>query len=48
MPAFLLVLQIVSAWFGVELAAGLIGLGATKFFALLVILGVVVDPTTHE
>ncbi|PIC87999.1 phage holin [Sporosarcina sp. P20a] len=49
-PAFLLVLQIVAAWFGVELAADLIGLEATKFinsvFALLVILGIVVDPTT--
>ena len=49
-PAFLLVLQIVAAWFGVELAADLIGQEATKFinsvFALLVIIGIVVDPTT--
>lgn len=50
-PAFLLVLQIVAAWFGVELAADLIGDEVTKFinsvFALLVILGIVVDPTTE-
>ncbi|MEV9639455.1 phage holin [Mammaliicoccus sciuri] len=49
-PAFLLVAQIVASWFGYELAADLIGEEATKFinsvFALLVILGVVVDPTT--
>ena len=48
-PAFLLVAQIVSGWFGYELAADLIGVEATHFinavFALLVILGVVVDPT---
>lgn len=50
-PAFLLVMQIVAGWFGYELAADLIGEEATKFinsvFALLVILGVVVDPTTE-
>ena len=49
-PAFLLVTQIVAAWFGVELAADLIGAEAAKFinsvFAVLVLLGVVVDPTT--
>ena len=49
-PAFLLVAQIVSGWFGYTLAADLIGDEATNFinavFALLVILGVVVDPTT--
>lgn len=49
-PAFLLVIQIFSAWFGVELAADLIGAEAAKFinsvFAVLVLLGVVVDPTT--
>ncbi|EGQ21298.1 phi11 family holin [Sporosarcina newyorkensis 2681] len=49
-PAFLLVAQIVTSWFGYTLAADLIGEEATKFinalFALLVIIGVVVDPTT--
>ena len=49
-PAFLLVAQIVAGWFGYELAADLIGEEAANFinavFALLVILGVVVDPTT--
>lgn len=48
-PAFLLVAQIVTGWFGYELAADLIGEETTNFinavFALLVILGVVVDPT---
>lgn len=49
-PAFLLVLQIVAGWFDYELAADLIGEEAAGFinavFALLAILGVVVDPTT--
>lgn len=49
-PAFLLVVQIVAGWFGYELAADLIGTEAAGFinavFALLAILGVVVDPTT--
>lgn len=49
-PAFLLVAQIVAGWFGYELAADLIGAEAAKFinsvFAVLVLLGVVVDPTT--
>ncbi|ARK26022.1 phage holin [Sporosarcina sp. P37] len=49
-PAFLLVLQIVTGWFGYELAADLIGEEATNFinavFGLLVILGIVVDHTT--
>lgn len=49
-PAFLLVLQIVTGWFGMELATDLIGQQATDFinavFGLLVILGIVVDPTT--
>ncbi|MBD7984395.1 phage holin [Sporosarcina sp. Sa2YVA2] len=49
-PAFLLVAQIVSGWFGYELAADLIGEEAANFinavFGLLVIIGVVVDPTT--
>lgn len=49
-PAFLLVAQIVAGWFGHELAADLIGEEAAGFvnavFALLAILGVVVDPTT--
>ncbi|QTD42514.1 phage holin [Sporosarcina sp. Te-1] len=48
-PAFLLVAQIVAGWFGYVLAADLIGEEAANFinalFALLVILGVVVDPT---
>lgn len=50
-PAFLLIVQIVAAWFGVDLAADLIGHEATKFinsvFALLVILGIVTDHTTE-
>lgn len=50
-PAALLVLQIVTGWFGLELAADLIGEEAAGFvnsvFALLVILGIVVDPTTE-
>lgn len=49
-PAFLLIAQKVAGWFGYELAADLIGEEATNFinavFALLVILGIVVDPTT--
>lgn len=49
-PAFLLVAQIVAGWFGYELAADIIGDEAAGFinavFALFVILGVVVDPTT--
>lgn len=49
-PAFLLVVQIVTGWFGHELAADLIGEEAAGFinavFALLAVLGVVVDPTT--
>ncbi|MHC8516969.1 phage holin [Sporosarcina sp. ITBMC105] len=49
-PAFLLVAQIVAGWFGYELAADVIGEEAAGFinavFALFVILGVVVDPTT--
>ncbi|MEV9640407.1 phage holin [Mammaliicoccus sciuri] len=49
-PAFLLVAQIVASWFGYVLAADLIGEEAANFinalFALLVIIGVVVDPTT--
>ena len=49
-PAFLLIAQIVSGWFGYALAADLIGEEAAKFinavFAFLVILGIVVDPTT--
>ncbi len=48
-PAFLLVAQIITGWFGYELAVDLIGKEATNFinavFALLVILGVIVDPT---
>lgn len=50
LPAFLLGAQIVAGWFGYELAADVIGEEAAGFinavFALLVILGVVVDPTT--
>lgn len=49
-PAFLLVVQIAAGWFGYKLAANVIGEEAAQFinsvFALLVILGVVVDPTT--
>ncbi|QTD40628.1 phage holin [Sporosarcina sp. Te-1] len=49
-PAILLVAQIVAGWFGYELATDLIGEEATNFinavFSLLVILGIVVDPTT--
>lgn len=49
-PAVLLVAQIVSGWFGYELAADVIGQEATNtinaVFGLLVILGIVVDPTT--
>lgn len=49
-PAFLLVAQIASGWFGYTLAADLIGDEAANFinavFGLLVIIGVVVDPTT--
>ncbi|WP_306464409.1 phage holin [Sporosarcina koreensis] len=48
-PAFLLVAQIITGWFGYELAVDLICKEATNFinavFALLVILGVIVDPT---
>lgn len=51
-PAILLVAQIVTGWFGVNLAADLIGQEATKLvnavFAVLVILGVVNDPTTER
>lgn len=50
LPAFLLVAQSVAGWFGYELAADVIGEEAAGFinavFTLLVILGVVVDPTT--
>ncbi|WP_060210298.1 phage holin [Sporosarcina koreensis] len=50
-PTVLLVAQIVAGWFGFALAADLIGMEATNFinavFSLLVILGVVVDPTTE-
>ncbi|WP_037592627.1 phage holin [Sporosarcina sp. D27] len=49
-PAFLLVMQIVTGWFGYDFAADVVGEEATGFinavFALLAILGVVVDPTT--
>lgn len=49
-PAVLLVVQIVAGWFGVDFAADLIGEELTKFvnavFSVLVILGIVVDPTT--
>lgn len=49
-PAFLLVLQIITSWFGYEFAADLVGEQAADLinavFGLLVILGIVVDPTT--
>lgn len=49
-PAILLVAQIVAEWFGINFAADLVGEEAAKFinavFAVLVILGVVNDPTT--
>jgi phi LC3 family holin len=49
-PAILLVAQIVTGWFGIDFAADLVGKEATKFinavFAVLMILGVVNDPTT--
>jgi phi LC3 family holin len=49
-PAILLVAQIVTGWFGYNLAADFIGQEAEKFinaiFAILVILGIVNDPTT--
>lgn len=50
-PALLLVAQIVLAWFGVDVAVELIQAEATKFinavFAVLTILGIVVDPRTN-
>ncbi|MGM8213157.1 phage holin [Virgibacillus sp. W0430] len=49
-PAILLIAQIVSGWFGYDIAADLIKQEVTKFinavFSVLVILGIVVDPTT--
>ncbi|PIC73714.1 phage holin [Sporosarcina sp. P17b] len=49
-PAFLLVVQIIAGWFGYEFAADLVGEEAAALinavFALLAILGIVVDPTT--
>lgn len=49
-PALLLVIQIVASWFGHSIAADAIGEEAANFvnavFALLAILGIVVDPTT--
>lgn len=49
-PAVLLVAQIVSGWFDYNLAAELITSEASKFvnavFVVLMILGVVTDPTT--
>jgi phi LC3 family holin len=49
-PAILLVVQIVTGWFGFNFAADLVGEEASKFinaiFAVLTILGIVNDPTT--
>ncbi|WP_121605295.1 phage holin [Virgibacillus sp. Bac332] len=49
-PAVMLIAQIVAGWFDYNLAAQLINEEAAKFinavFALLVILGIVNDPTT--
>lgn len=49
-PALLLLAQIVSGWFGYQLAADLIGAEATKFinavFVVLALTGIVNDPTT--
>ncbi len=49
-PAVLLVVQIVASWFGYDIAADLISAQAEKFvnavFIVLVLLGVVADPTT--
>lgn len=49
-PAFLLLVQVVAVPFGYEFKIGLINEQATAiinaFFALLTVLGVVVDPTT--
>lgn len=48
-PAILLIAQIVTGWFGIDLAADFIGAEAEKFvnavFSVLVILGIVTDPT---
>ncbi|WP_077297508.1 phage holin [Virgibacillus pantothenticus] len=49
-PAIVLLIQIVGNWFGYDIAAELINAEAAKFinalFAVLVILGIVNDPTT--
>jgi phi LC3 family holin len=49
-PAIVLLVQIVGNWFGYDIAAELINAEAAKFinavFAVLVILGIVNDPTT--
>ena len=49
-PAIVLLVQIVGNWFGYDIAAELINTEAAKFinavFAVLVILGIVNDPTT--
>jgi phi LC3 family holin len=49
-PAIVLLVQIVGNWFGYHVAAELLNAEAAKFinalFAVLVILGIVNDPTT--
>ncbi|MGX4667802.1 phage holin [Cerasibacillus sp. JNUCC 74] len=49
-PAIVLLVQIVGNWFGYNVAAELLNAEATKFinavFTVLVILGIVNDPTT--
>jgi phi LC3 family holin len=49
-PAILLIAQIVTGWFGYDLAADLISAEVERLvnaiFAVLIILGVVNDPTT--
>ncbi|WP_077301555.1 phage holin [Virgibacillus pantothenticus] len=49
-PAIVLLMQVVGNWFGYDVAAELLNEEAAKFinavFAVLVILGIVNDPTT--
>lgn len=49
-PAVVLLVQIIGNWFGYDIAAELLNAEAVKFinalFAVLVILGIVNDPTT--
>lgn len=49
-PAIVMVIQIVGSWFGMEIPAEIINEEATKFinavFYVLIIMGIVTDPTT--